>query len=38
MSIWAIATWVSIVALGVGSIAVFGWFLRDAIRMLRSRR
>lgn len=38
MSGWAIATWISIGTLGVGSIAVFAWFLRDAIRMLRRRR
>lgn len=38
MSGWAIATWVSIVALGGGSLAVFAWFLRDALRMLRRRR
>ena len=38
MSAWTVATWTAIVVLGAGSLAVFGWFLRDAIRMLRHRR
>lgn len=38
MSAWAVATWIAIVTLGVGSIAVFVWFLGDAWRLLRRRR
>lgn len=38
MSAWTAATWASIGILGIGSIAVFVWFLRDAIRLLRARR
>ena len=37
MSGWEIGTRAAIVVLGVGSIAVFAWFLRDAIRLLRER-
>ena len=38
MNVWTIATWASIVILGVGSSAVFAWFLRDAVRVLKNRR
>lgn len=38
MSAWTIATWAAIAILGAGSIAVFAWFLRDAVRILKSRR
>ena len=36
MSGWELATWVSIVLLVFGSIAVFIWFLVDAVRWLRT--
>jgi hypothetical protein len=35
MSRWELYTWVSIVVLVAGSIAVFAWFLRDALRLYR---
>jgi len=38
MSAWEIGTWAAIVGLTFGSIAVFAWFLGDAIRLLRRRR
>lgn len=38
MSLWAVATWIAVGVLGVGSLAVFGWFLRDALVMLKERR
>ena len=38
MSAWTIATWASIVVLALGSLAVFAWFLVDAVRLLRARR
>ena len=38
MSVWTLATWVSIVVLALGAIAVFGWFLVDAVKLLKSRR
>ena len=37
MSIWTIATWASIVILALGSLAVFAWFLVDAVRLLSGR-
>ena len=38
MSGWEIGTWAAIIGLTGGSIAVFSWFLRDAIRLFRQRR
>ena len=38
MSGWQLGTLAAIVGLSVGSIAVFLWFLRDAIRLFRRRR
>ena len=38
MSIWELGTWCAIGVLAVGSVAVFVWFLRDAARIIRSRR
>lgn len=38
MSVWAIGTWAAIFTLCVGSVAVFVWFLSDALRLLRKRR
>jgi hypothetical protein len=38
MSGWEIGTWAAIVVLTVGSIAVFIWFLGDAIKLFRKRR
>ena len=29
MNRWDLLTWISIVVLGVGSVAIFGFFLRD---------
>ena len=37
MSGWELGTWLAIGVLIVGSIAVFAWFLRDAVRIIRSR-
>lgn len=37
MSAWEIGTRVAIGVLLVGSVAVFGWFLGDAIRLFRRR-
>ena len=37
MSGWAIATWLAIVALGAGSMLVFGWFLAEVRAFLRRR-
>jgi hypothetical protein len=37
MSVWQLATWVAVLCLIVGSIAVFAWFLRDALALLRRR-
>lgn len=37
MSGWELGTWAAIGVLAVGSVAVFIWFLRDAIRLLRRR-
>lgn len=38
MSAWTVATWASIVVLALGSLAVFAWFLVDAVKLLKSRR
>ena len=38
MSGWEIGTWIAIGVLFVGSVAVFLWFLGDALRLLRKRR
>ena len=38
MSAWEIGTWAAIVGLTVGSVAVFVWFLSDALRLFRRRR
>ena len=38
MSGWEIGTRVAIVCLSAGSIAVFVWFLGDAIRLFKRRR
>jgi hypothetical protein len=35
MSAWELFTWISIAVLVLGSGAVFAWFLRDALRLLR---
>jgi hypothetical protein len=35
MSAWELWTWVSIVILIGGSLAIFAWFLVDALRWLR---
>jgi hypothetical protein len=35
MSGWAVATWVAILVLVLGSLAVFAWFLRDLRRLAR---
>lgn len=37
MSGWEIGTWIAIGVLAVGSVAVFLWFLNDAVRLLRRR-
>ena len=37
MSGWELGTRIAIGVLLAGSIAVFGWFLRDALRLLRQR-
>lgn len=37
MSIWGVVTWAAIVVLGAGSLAVFAWFLVDALELLRQR-
>ena len=38
MSGWEIGTWAAIAGLSFGSIAVFVWFLGDALKILRRRR
>ena len=38
MSGWEIATWAAIGGLSVGSVAVFVWFLGDAVRLFKRRR
>jgi hypothetical protein len=38
MSGWEIGTWAAIICLSAGSIAVFVWFLGDAIRLFKRRR
>ena len=38
MSAGEIGTWAAIVGLTVGSVAVFVWFLGDALRLFRRRR
>jgi hypothetical protein len=38
MSGWELGTWAAIVGLTFGSIAVFLWFLGDAIKLFRQRR
>jgi hypothetical protein len=38
MSAWTIATWAAIVTLALGALAVFAWFLVDAVKLLKSRR
>jgi hypothetical protein len=35
VSVWTFWTWVAIVVLTFGSIAVFVWFLRDLVRIRR---
>jgi hypothetical protein len=35
MSIWSLATDVAIWTLIVGSLAVFGWFLAEVVRLVR---
>jgi hypothetical protein len=35
MSVWELWTWVSIVVLTIGSMAVFLWFLLDLVRVRR---
>jgi hypothetical protein len=35
MSGWAVATWVAILVLVLGSLAVFAWFVRDLRRLTR---
>jgi hypothetical protein len=35
VSVWTFWTWVAIVVLTFGSIAVFAWFLRDLVRIRR---
>jgi hypothetical protein len=35
MSSWEFWTWVSILILTVGAVAVFGWFLVDILRIRR---
>jgi hypothetical protein len=35
MSGWELGTWISIGVLVFGSLAVFGWFLVDAVRWWR---
>lgn len=35
MTKWEVYTWLAIGVLVVGSLAVFGWFLRDALRLYR---
>lgn len=38
MSGWELGTWAAIACLTFGSVAVFVWFLGDAIRLFRRRR
>lgn len=38
MSGWALATHVAVWVLIVGSLAVFGWFLAEVVRLARKRR
>jgi len=38
MSGWQLGTWAAIGTLTVGSLAVFAWFLGDAIRLFQRRR
>jgi len=35
MSGWELFTWINVWILGVGSVLIFGWFLRDVPGMLR---
>jgi hypothetical protein len=38
LSTWELATWLSIATLVFGSLAVFVWFLGDALRWWRADR
>jgi len=37
MSAWELGTWAAIGCLGLGSVAVFAWFVRDAAALFRRR-
>ena len=34
----ALFTWLAVAVLVAGSLGVFGWFLRDAVRLFRNTR
>ena len=36
MNKWDVFTWLSIAVLILGSLAIFAWFLHDAVKLFRS--